>query len=491
VREIVEYPFSNLDPVDSEHVDPPAVAVFETLMQRGSGGVPQPGLAAEWTVDEGGVVWRLRVRSGTRFHSGAPCDATAVVRALERCRWSDGWTRQLWYWDPVDTVRAIGDVVELRLRHPCVRLPALLWGTHTAIFNVERRWLAGRRYTSGSVDGTGPFQVVEADEHRIAARRVDSAAPTSLASPALLEWGAVPDPAERRAVIERSGADIVRGVEPDWIDDALAADWRYVEHPEISQYYLALDFDDPRGFGDLEFRRAVEAFVDRSAIVAEAFGGRGDARRSPVPVGDQLAASYDDSAARPMAVGEAEAVLDRLGWERGPTGLRSRGAQTLAIDCVVQDTDQGRRVAESLARQLRVAGIELELRPVGVFDRFYGACAERPAAFVNKWLWPDAVEAVIGFSRTDCAADSGANWQHAREPSVDRTYDRFLQASSDAEAFQRAGDVQAAFMEALPYIPLCSPTFGYAVRRTVSGYDPQPHALYPTYERLARVSQGG
>jgi peptide/nickel transport system substrate-binding protein len=359
---------------------------------------------------------------------------------------------------------------------------------HTAIFNVERRWRSGSGFDPGCVDGTGPYRVVDADESRIVASRIGRA---DAQTPVQLDWVAVPDPASRLAVIERAEADIVRGVEPAWIDGALAADWQYVEHPEISQYYLALDFGDPRGFDDLALRRAIEAYVDRSEIVAEAFGGRGDARRSPVPAGDQLAAAYDDTSARPMAVEEADAVFARLGWDRGPTGLRSRGAETLSIDCVVQDTEQGRRVAQALARQLREGGIELELRPVGVFDRFYQACAARPAAFVNKWLWPDAVEAVIGFSRTDCAADSGANWQHARAPEVDRAYDRFLAAPTEAEAFRRAGDAQAAFMAALPYIPLCSPTFGYAVRRTVSGYDPEPHALYPSYERLASLPRGG
>jgi hypothetical protein len=42
MREVFEYAFSNLDPVDSEHVDPPAVAVFEPLLQRGPGGAPEP-----------------------------------------------------------------------------------------------------------------------------------------------------------------------------------------------------------------------------------------------------------------------------------------------------------------------------------------------------------------------------------------------------------------------------------------------------------------
>jgi peptide/nickel transport system substrate-binding protein len=487
MREVFEYPFSNLDPVDSEHVDPPAVAVFEPLLQRGVGGAPEPGLAAHWQVSDDGLTWRLGLRPGATFHSGDVCDAEAVVRALTKCRWSEDWSRQLWYWDPVDEVRAVGDDVEITLLHPCVRLPALLWGMHTAIFNVDRRWRASQPFSPGSADGTGPYRVVEASEEHIRAVTAVTAVGSS-ADPSLgLEWRALPDRSARRSALERGVADIVRDVDPEWIDGTLAADWRYLEHPENSQYYLALDFDDARGFADIELRRAIEAFIDREEIVAEAFGGRGDARRSPVPVADELAGSYDPADASRLTADQAEAVLRRLGWLRRPDGVRARGADRLAIDCVAPDTDQARRVAGVVQRQLRAAGVDLELRFVGVFDRFYQACAERPAAFINKWLWPDAVEAIIGFSRADCAADRGANWQGARVPEVDRAYDRFLESATAAEAHRRAGDVQRAFMEGLPYIPLCSPSFGHAVRRSVTGFRPEAHALYPSYSSLGHA----
>jgi peptide/nickel transport system substrate-binding protein len=484
MREMFEYPFSNLDPVDSEHVDPPAVAVFEPLLQRGARGTPEPGLAAHWTVSDDGLTWRIGLRPGATFHSGDPCDAKAVVRALAKCRWSEDWTRQLWYWDPVDEVRAVGDDVEITLRHPCVRLPALLWGMHTAIFNVERRWRYGRPFAPGSVDGTGPYRVREANDERITAVR---AVAGWADRPVDLEWLAVPDRRARQAALENGAADIVRDADPEWVDGALARDWVYIEHPENSQYYLALDFGDARGFADLEFRRAIEALVDREAIVRAAFGGRGDARRSPVPLADDLADTYDPAHDSRLSTTEADQVLLRLGWERRSDGLRARGSETLKIDCVAPDTDQARRVAGVVQRQLRAGGVELEFRFVRVFDAFYQACAQRPAAFINKWLWPDAIEAIVGFSRSDCAADSGANWQSARVPEVDEAYDRFLESATTAEARRRAGDVQRAFMAGLPYIPLCSPTFGYAVRRTVRGYDPEPHTLYPSYAPLGRV----
>jgi|GEM_PF-3728194 len=42
-REAFEYRFSALSP-DAAHVDPPAVAVYQTLLVRGPDGGPAPGL---------------------------------------------------------------------------------------------------------------------------------------------------------------------------------------------------------------------------------------------------------------------------------------------------------------------------------------------------------------------------------------------------------------------------------------------------------------
>ena len=63
-------------------------------------------LAERWDVSPDGLEWRVTLRAGLRFHSGASCDATAVLAALERLRNHAQPGRKLWYWDPVDTARA-------------------------------------------------------------------------------------------------------------------------------------------------------------------------------------------------------------------------------------------------------------------------------------------------------------------------------------------------------------------------------------------------
>ncbi len=484
--EIFEYRFTRLDPVGGAHIDPPSVAVYETLMVKGPDDQPMPGLASSWLVSPDGLTWRLGLRPEARFHSGDACDAQAVAAALERCRWGDGLTRQIWYWDPVDRVEVIDDTtIDIRLHYPYDRLPSLLWGTHTAICNSRRRDEMGDRFGQAGADGTGPYRLVSYSPDEVVTELSDTlgvAAMRSAYAPRRIRWLACPAEAERDQAVVNAAASVVRAVSPGRHDTT--GKWRYFEQPEASQIYLALNFNDPLGFADLDLRRAIDAFIRRDALATAAFGGIGDGRRSPVPVGDKFAADFDPAVVPQMSIPEANATLDRLGFALNDHGTRERNGREFSIECVTQDAEPFRRIAGELAAQLRPAGIEIRFRYAQVFEEFYAACEQHPQAFVSKWLWQDAIEAVMGFSRSDCAADGGGNWQLARLPAVDAAYDRYLQAPA-GELHEASRLVQETFMRELPYIPLCSPAETYQVAANVTGFRLVPGTLYPLYDQIS------
>ena len=484
--EIFEYRFTRLDPVGGAHIDPPSVAVYETLVVKGPGDQPLPGLATSWSVSQDQLIWRLRLRQGARFHSGAACDAAAVGEALERCRWGDGLTRQIWYWDPVDTVRVADETtIDIRLHYPYPRLPTLLWGTHTAICNARRRAELGDDFGATEADGTGSYRLVSFTPDMVVAERADtpgSAGARPSNGPQVLRWLSRPTDDERHKAVRDRAGSIVRAVAPGWL--AGLDGWRYLEQPEISQFYLALNFDDQLGFGQLDLRRAIEAFVDREALVRAAFDGRGDGRRSPVPAGDKFADAFDPASVPSLTEAAAASLLDQLGFRRNDRGVRERDGRELRFPCVTQDTEPFRRLATELAQQLHRAGIEIEFRYYEPFEPFYAAAEQRPPAILSKWLWQDAIEAVMGFSRSDCAVDGGGNWQSARLPAVDASYDRYLRATSAEELTVAGRNVQELFMRELPYIPLCSPAETYAVASDITGFSLVPNTLYPLYDQL-------
>lgn len=125
-------------------------------------------------------------------------------------------------------------------------------------------------------------------------------------------------------------------------------------------------------------------------------------------------------------------------------------------------------------------GISIEYSFVAPFAPFYEAAEAGPHSTMSKWLWPDAMEAIIGFSAS--WADGSPNWQHARIPELDRAFGEWLRARTP-QAFSNAATlVQTVFAAELPYIPLLTPTDTWLIRNDVEGYRPMPGILYPEYE---------
>lgn len=482
LREAFDYAFSDLSPLGA-HIDPPSVAVYETLLAKGPDWGPHPFLAASWETSAGGLEWRVHLRPGLRFHSGAPCDAAAVLAALEQLRWEPQPGRALWYWDPVDAVFAEGsETLVFRLHYPYSRLPALLWGTHTAVYNERLRAEAGEDFGRRLADGTGPFRLASWSSERVVAEAWDGypGAPAEFLRSGrgrltAIEWISILDEDERLDALERGDVHCLHGPPLDQVE-RLRADPRFavVEYPQASSMYLTLDWRRRElGFDDLRVRRAISLALDRDALVAGALAGHGTPAYGPVPPGDEFYAPDVDRAGRhdPARAGE---LLDEAGFPRGASGVR------LAFECVIQDDPVFRRVAARLSEQLAGLGVRLELRPARPFAPFYEAVAAGPAAAISKWLWQDPMDAIIGFSST--ANEPFPNWEHASVPELDRAYEAWLRAGGHDELAAAAAQAQLVFARELPYVPLLVPNDVWVHSAAVHGWRPFPANLYPFYQ---------
>lgn len=488
LREAFDYEFSRLDPL-GDHIDPPSVAVYETLLVKGPDWAGQPLLAESWETSPDRLEWRIRLRAGLRFHSGDRCDARAVRAALENLRWSAQPGRQLWYWDPVDTVTAVDDRTLLfRLRHPYSRLPALLWGTHTAVYNEARRAQDDAGSGRTFADGTGPFRLRSWSPERVVAEAWPGypGAPASFLQPgarslASIEWVAILDEQARLTALERGEVDCLHG--PPLREVArLREDPRFVvfEQPQASSMYLSLDWRrGDLGFDDLRVRRAISLALDRGALVAGPLSGRGLPAFGPVPPGDEFFAPAVEASGRHDPEGAAR-LLEDAGWTVRDDGVRGRGDARLACECVIQDDPIFRRVAALVVEQLARIGVRLELRPAPPFAPFYGAAAAGPPAVISKWLWQDPMDAIIGFTGTSNAPFP--NWQHSTVPELDAAYDAWLRADSHPELSAAAAHAQAVFAETLPYVPLLVPNDVWVAARAVRGWTPFAANLYPFYQ---------
>jgi len=489
LREAFDYEFSRLDP-SGAHIDPPSVAIYETLMVKGPDWQPHPMLAKSWQVSEDRLTWRVLLRPGLRFHSGAPCDAQAVVRAFDFLRWHLAEEGQLWYWDPVDKVSADGnETLVFKLHYPYSRLPALLWGTHTAVFNEALRAEQTNRFGFTIADGTGPFKLASWSRGRVVAERWSGYA--GLPAPFMeqngparldgVEWISILDERERLEALERGEVHCLHGPPLDAVDGLREAGrFEVIEYPQASNAYLALNWDYRAfGFDDVRVRRAFSLGIDRAKLVQDALHGHGSATLGPVPPGDEY---YDAAVDAESGYDPAQAarLLELVGWQIGNDGVRQHNGRSLAFVCVCQDDGVQRRIAKGARDQLAKLGVRLELRFVKPFEDFYAEVARGPASFISKWLWQDPIDALIGFCAT--RGQPFPNWQKASVASLDRAFAVWLRADTKDELRAAASAVQREVADKLPYIPLLTPNDVWVHSRQLHGWRPYPANLYPFYQ---------
>lgn len=490
-REGFEYEFSSLDPM-ADHIDPPALAVYESVVAKGDGGRPVGMLADSWTITDEGTAWLIRIRPGLEFHSGAPCDAKAVLDALRAIRTVLGESGDDWYWKPIKDVTLEGrDTLRLSLHHPSARVASLLWGPHTLIHNEASRLEHGSDFGRLVIDGTGPYRVASWSPERVVTERWDSYAHPSAPqfrapagiTPDRIEWVAETDERERLAMFEEGALDCVHAPPADQVE-RLADDpsCKLYRHPQPSSMYLTLNWEHTAlGFDDVRVRRAFSLAIDREELVASALFGCGSPTWGPLPPGLEF---YDPSidAAGLTDIRAAAALLDAAGLVLGADGVRERDGHRMVVPCVLQDDETFRRVGDVITRQLARVGIVLQLSFAKPFVEFYEACRPAPIASISKWLWQDPMDALIGF----CASDRRPylNWSNASSPPLDAAFEAWMSGETVDDLHVAAGRAQAAFAEDVPYVPLLTPDDVWVWRAKFAGYEPAPGKLYPYYHGL-------
>ncbi len=490
IREAYDYEFSRLDP-SGAHIDTAHVAIYENVMVKGPDWKAHPMLADSWTVSDDGLKWRVKLRPGVRFHSGAFCDANAIAAAFDFLRWhlnADG--SQLWYWDAVDTVTAEdAETLIFKLHFPYSRLPSLLWGTHTGLFNEALRAQRTDEFGYTIADGTGPFKLVSWSRERILTERwngyyglhVPFMENKGVARADGIEWLSILNERDRLDALLRGDVHCLHGPPLDAVE-FLLDDPRVtvVEYPQASNAYLALNWSyAPLGFDDLRVRRALSLGIDRAALVQSALYGRGRPTLGPVGPGDE---HYDPDVDRESGYDPTRAarLFDEAGWLMSENGVRARGGVAMAFECVCQDDAVHRRIATGVRDQLAKLGVRLDLRFAKPFEQFYDAVAAGPASFINKWLWQDQVDAIIGFSSTH--SQPAPNWQRSSIPALDAAFEDWLRAGPPEALKAAAARVQQIAADQLPYIPLLTPNDVWVHSNKLHGWRPFAANLYPFYQ---------
>ncbi|GIF37922.1 ABC transporter substrate-binding protein [Actinoplanes xinjiangensis] len=217
--------------------------------------------------------------------------------------------------------------------------------------------------------------------------------------------------------------------------------------------------------GDAAIRRALDAAVDRQAMVTGVLGGAGDPAYGPVPPTSPFHVTTEP----------APVDLDAAGWIAGTDGIRVRNGQRAAFALMYPATDSLRKeLALAVTADARKAGIEI--RPEGLT---WEAIEPRMGddALIMGWgtpYDPDFLSYKLFGSRF--AGQGFFNPGGYRSAVVDRA----LQAGRDDADPEKRKAAYATFQRQLatdaPWVFLTYLQHTYVVRDDVAGVTPRVEA---------------
>jgi len=408
--------------------------VSEGLVARDVDGRPVPLIAESWRPSDDDLRWTIDLRPDLYFHDGTRCDAAAVRTVLESSLRRPEVTSLFPGLLDVQEVRTDGDLrVVVHLRRPSSFLLDDL--------NVQ----ITKRLPDGSIVGTGPFYAVatSATEVRLRAHPRYWKGTPKIAEVVVRS---VPTLRQAWASLLRSEIDVVSNVPADAEEFLRAGRVRTFRFQRHYAYVLAFNARRPE-LARTEVRRALNAAVDRDAIVADVLQGMGRPAYSPVwPEHWAYDGTVDQYTFDPSLV---RATLTAAGLQpqddAGPSRLRFR--------CLVPSGHAlFERLALVLQRQLYDVGVDLELEAVELAEMDGRLRAGHFDAALLDMVSAPTLSRVYQFWRSPGDLLDGLNLFGYHNADADRWLDGLRFATGDMATRLATGQLQRTLLEDPPAI---------------------------------------
>ncbi|MFI2630539.1 ABC transporter substrate-binding protein [Streptomyces collinus] len=417
--------------------------IFDGLLARDADLKLKPALAAALPeVTDGGRTYTYTLRDGVEFSDGEPLTAADVVYTYRTAldpKTNNTFKSEL---DAVEEVEASGDdKVVFTLKYPYAPFAA------RTVLPIVPEHIAGEQDpNTGSFNtepvGTGPY---------VLSRWSKGEKLTFKANPRY--WGG--EPKVKTFTMAVIGDDNVRAtrLRSGDLDGAvlppnLAATFK---GDDARRTYEARSYDfravtlptANKVTGDRAIRRALDAAVDREAMVDKILDGAGRPAYGPLPVDDP---AFSEDIERTQDLGKADKILDEAGWKPGEGGIRTRDGRRAAFTLLYPSGDKVRQDhALAYASDAKKAGIEV-------------TAESATWEVIEPRMKDDAVLAGFGSTgdpdfglytllHSSLAGDGFNNMARYDNPAVDRALDNGRRGQDPAERTSAYDKLQRALVQ--------------------------------------------
>ena len=442
--------------------------IFSGLTRLAADGRPLPDLAQSWETSADGKTTTFHLRPGVKWQTGAAFTSADVLFTYQLLADPNfpGDPEQAPLWQALSC--AAPDELTVSCQAPNAFAP---FPSYASIGIVPKYLLEGTTATNLLDDhfnrspvGTGPYRLAQLDSRHAVLKANDS---YYLGTPTLSEIDIqfYPD-------VSTAAADVVRHQAQGLLTDMSASedDMQALASVDGLKAYpsnlsaltiLYLNNSQPP-LNDAAVRQAIAQAIDIDDIISNVIGGRALRADSPLVPGTW---GFDPATERyQQDGGQAIDLLEKAGWVLSAgSPVRTRNSQALHISLLTDADPLRGAVTDQIAKQLREAGIDVEVNRQASSD------------LVRNFLIPRNYQAAVFGWDPGPDPDPYPAWHSSQATSTGRNLAGYASADADKlmeEARQTDdlearkslyGEFQRVFHQDVPSIPLYFPIYTYFV----------------------------
>ena len=340
--------------------------IYDRFIERDQDNKYHPGLAESWDISEDGLIWKMKLKKGVKFHDGSPFNA-------EVAKW---FFKEMETGPSAYTVAAI-DRVEVNDPHSITihfkqPEPNMLFNLSTSFMcvpSMEAYKKYGEDYGIKYVVGSGPFKyeswkpgdsltVVKNPEYTWGPGNSKNKGPAVIDKVVYRE---IKDESTRFLELKTGKLDVLFSVPSMFLNQVEKdPEIKVVRLPGIVLFHMVMNTQS-EPLDSLLVRKCIALAIDQLSITKNVFANAGKPAHnylisslpaSNVPKEFQI---YHDLKA-------ANAALDEAGWKPAADGIRvNKDGKRLELRMWAKNESNYRRVAEVVQAQLAQVGIDAKI----------------------------------------------------------------------------------------------------------------------------------
>jgi peptide/nickel transport system substrate-binding protein len=340
--------------------------IYDRFIERDSENKYYPGLAESWDISEDGLVWKMKLKKGVKFHDGSPFNAEVAQWFLKEM----GTGPSAYMVVGIDRVE-INDphAITIYFNNPEPNMLFNMSTTFMAIPSMEAYKKYGEDYGIKYVIGSGPYKyeswkpgdsltVVKNPEYTWGPGNAKNKGPAKIDKVVFRE---IKDESTRFLELKTGKLDVLFAV-PTMFIEKVDQDPKInvVRLPGVVLFHMVMNTQS-EPLNDQMVRKGIALAVDQGSITKNVFAAAGQPAHTyliaSLPssnVADEFKISHNLEA--------ANAALDKAGWKTGADGIRvDKDGKRLELKMWAKNESTYRRVAEVIQAQLAKVGVDAKI----------------------------------------------------------------------------------------------------------------------------------